>query len=416
MRNRFPFTDARVKVLPAAAEGQRDVYYDTKQPGLTVRVTANGVKTFCVHRRIRGSRLVRENIGRSPDITVEDARAKAAVVVAQIATAKDPGAARRALRVELTLGQLFQRYLEDREKAGKRRTSDMQSMWQLYLGTMPDEPRKSHGRIRVKPGFGVDWSTRKISAITAEQVSALHARIVNAGKPTTANRVHELLRAVYGYAVKSGLVKLNPADAVTPAKEVDRSRFLGKDEFPRFQAALKKEPPLWRDYFTVLLYVGYRRRAVAAMRWVDLDLPARGDVGSWSVPGEHAKNGDPIVLPLVGDALITLRRRARERDASGWVFPGGSGAGHITQPKKSWSRILTNAELKDLRIHDLRRTLGSWLAMSGVSLPIIGHALGHKDPRSTQVYARFQTAPVAAAVIGAHKAMRAAARKVSKAE
>ena len=68
---------------------------------------------------------------------------------------------------------------------------------------------------------------------------------------------------------------------MTAAKERDRSRFLGKDEFQRIQAALKKEHPLWRDYLTVLLYVGYRRRAVAEMRWTDIDLPARGDVGSW---------------------------------------------------------------------------------------------------------------------------------------
>ncbi len=194
MQRRFAFTDARVKVLPPAAKGQRDVYCDSKQPGLTVRVTANGAKTYCVHRRIRGSRLVRENIGRSPDISVEDARAKAAVVVVQIATAEDPGAARRALRAEPTLAQLFQRYMEDRAKSGKRRTADVLSMWQLYLGAMPDEPWKSHGRKRVKPDIGVDWSARKISEITAEQVSVLHTRIVNAGKPTAANRVHELLR------------------------------------------------------------------------------------------------------------------------------------------------------------------------------------------------------------------------------
>jgi integrase len=143
------------------------------------------------------------------------------------------------------------------------------------------------------------------------------------------------------------------------------------------------------------------------MRWAGLDLGA----GVWTVPGERAKNGDPIVLPVAGPALTALRKRYKTRTSSAWVFPGGSSAGHITQPKKAWNRILANAKLADLRIHDLRRTLGSWLAMSGVSLPAIGMALGHKDPRSTQVYARMQADAVASAVAHGHRAMKAALSK-----
>ena len=411
MSKHFRFTEGRLRAIPPAPDGKRDTYYDTAQPGLLLRVTPNGVKTFSVLRRVRGSsKPMRENIGTWPSVPVEGrhgARTRAAAIVAKMAAAQDPGAARRALKIELTLGELFEQYIADREKAGKRRIADIRQMWELYLGVMPDGPAKKHGRRRVKPEVGVDWSKKRLSEVTTEQISTLHSRIVAAGKAITANRVHELLRAAFGFGMRQKLITSNPADGVTPARERDRSRFLKNDELPAFEKALKAEPELWRDYFTVLLYVGYRRQAVAAMQWGDLDLNA----GTWTIPGERAKNGDAIVLPVIGPALTALKRRYRKRTSSPWVFPGASAAGHLTQPKKSWARILERAKLEDLRIHDLRRTFGSMLAMSGVSLPMIGQALGHKDPRSTQVYARLQTHAVAGAVAAAHEMMRAAGRQ-----
>ena len=77
----------------------------------------------------------------------------------------------------------------------------------------------------------------------------------------------------------------------------------------------------------------------------------------------------------------------------------------MTQPKRQWARLLELAQLDDMRMHDLRRSLGSWLAMSGHSLPMIGRALGHRDIGSTQVYARMQLEPVAEAVAQAQELM-----------
>src|SRR5207249_2399984 len=94
-----------------------------------------------------------------------------------------------------------------------------------------------------------------------------------------------------------------------------------------------------------------------------------------------------------------------------FLFPSHSEAGHITEPKGPWSNLLTRAKLSDLRIHDLRRTLGSWQAMTGASLPIIGKSLGHSSHQSTEVYARLANAPVVDAIATATSAMLAAARK-----
>jgi len=79
------------------------------------------------------------------------------------------------------------------------------------------------------------------------------------------------------------------------------------------------------------------------------------------------------------------------------------------EPKKAWATIRKRAGLEGVRIHDLRRTLGSWQAIMGSSLQIIGRSLGHKSLQSTEVYARMDLDPVRASVNGAAAAMLQAA-------
>jgi integrase len=87
------------------------------------------------------------------------------------------------------------------------------------------------------------------------------------------------------------------------------------------------------------------------------------------------------------------------------VFPGRGRSGHVMEPKSAWKRILKRAELADLRLHDLRRTLGSWQAATGASLPIIGKSLGHNSLQATKIYAQLDLDPVRAAVTQATDAM-----------
>jgi integrase len=56
---------------------------------------------------------------------------------------------------------------------------------------------------------------------------------------------------------------------------------------------------------------------------------------------------------------------------------------------KAWRRVRKSAGVEDLRLHDLRRTVGSWLAQSGNSLHLIGRVLGHSNASTTQIYAHF---------------------------
>jgi integrase len=81
----------------------------------------------------------------------------------------------------------------------------------------------------------------------------------------------------------------------------------------------------------------------------------------------------------------------------------------LTQPKKAWERVLASAGIDDLRIHDLRRTLGSWQAKTGASLAIIGKSLNHRNQNTTAIYARLDLDPVRDSVNTATSAIMAAA-------
>ena len=102
----------------------------------------------------------------------------------------------------------------------------------------------------------------------------------------------------------------------------------------------------------------------------------------------------------------------RKLDAqSEWVFPSCGKTGHLVEPKKAWKKLLDRAELSDLRIHDLRRTLGSWQAITGASLIVIGKSLNHKSSQSTEIYARINLNPVRNSITLATAAMMDAAER-----
>jgi integrase len=172
-------------------------------------------------------------------------------------------------------------------------------------------------------------------------------------------------------------------------------------ELPKFFKALAEESNgTIRDYIFVSLLTGARRSNVQEMEWKEIDW----DRAEWLIPAEKAKADEPLRIALHPAALeILLRRKASSM--SDWVFPGAGKTGHLVEPKSAWKRILARAGLTDLRLHDLRRTLGSWQAATGASLPIIGKSLGHSSIQATQIYARLNLDPVRAAVTKAVDAM-----------
>ena len=93
--------------------------------------------------------------------------------------------------------------------------------------------------------------------------------------------------------------------------------------------------------------------------------------------------------------LRELFKKINHSKNSDWVLPSvRSKSGHLEDPKRPWHELLRRAGIENLRLHDLRRTMGSYQAISGASLHIIGKSLGHKSASATQVYARLSADPI----------------------
>ena len=194
------------------------------------------------------------------------------------------------------------------------------------------------------------------------------------------------------------------AHGIKKFTEKSRDRFIQGDELPRFFEALGDETnETMRDYFLLSLLTGARRSNVLAMEWKDISMGRE----EWRI--NETKNGTPQTVTLSPEALTVLRDRKPE-EPTRFVFPGNGKSGHLAEPKKGWQRVLTRAGIDNLRIHDLRRTLGSWQAKTGASLAIIGKSLNHKNQNTTAIYARLDLDPVRDSVNTATSAMMAAAK------
>ena len=386
-QNRFRFRKDTVEAIsPPDGKHSRETYHDTESRHLKLRVSAAGAKAFYFYKK-HGGKGCWHKIGIFPDVSVSAARIECTKLAGQYAAGKDP---RQAKADALTFGQLFERYMAGHAKPHKK-------TWQ--------EDQRKHDTL-----FSA-WDSRLAGDIDRELITRLHKRLGRDRGPYLANRTLALLKVVFSYGINTlGFSVSNPCTGVKPFKEGSRDRFLDREELKAFFAALDHEetPEQWRDFFSLSLWTGARRANVQAMQWDHLNLRT----AIWEIPGEEFKNGEAFRVVLTAPALEILTRRKLDRvGASPFVFPANSKPGHVVEPRKAWRNVLKRAKLVDdddkptVRIHDLRRTLGSWQAATGASLQVIGKTLGHKDTATTAIYSRLNLDPVRSSMTVATDAM-----------
>ncbi len=374
----FNFTKKSLDALPSSESGKRLYVYDTKVRGLELMVTDQGTKSFKVYRKFN-DKPIRVTLGKYPEMSVEQARLAAQKVITEMLKGKNPNEEKKKLRAETTLGEIFSLYMN-------RHSKNNNKTWKS------DE--------RDVPRFLGHLFQRKLSAIPKHEIQVLHGKIGEENGHYQANRLLDRIKAIYNKAIEWGWEGVNPTKGIKKFKEKSRDRFLHPDELPRFFESLDKEQnDTIRDYIYVSLFTGVRKSNVLAMRWEEIHFERR----EWLVP--ETKNGEHLRVHLVETVLEVLKDRLEKYGRCEWVFEGPGRTGHLMEPKMGWKRILERAGIKDLRLHDLRRTLGSWQAATGANSFMIGHSLGHKSSQSTAVYARLNLDPVRDSVEKATQAM-----------
>ena len=365
------FIDSLVysKVAPA-----RDLHWDDRLRGFGVRVYPNGEKSYVFSYRHQGrKRLIA--LGRTTELTLEQARDLALshkVGLRQEDT--DPLLERERALLGDTIAELCTAYLERYAKVRKR-------SWRLDVQ-------------RIEKYLLPEWGTLKAAALKRTDVAALHRR-VGAAHPYAANRIVELISKMFELARLWGIVEEdhpNPGRRIEAFHEVKRERWVTAEEMPRLGQAIQDEPNVFvRAAICLYLLTGVRKSELLKARWRDIDW----NRAEWTLP--ETKNGRPHVVPLSRAALDLLERLPRD-PANPYIFQGALAGRPLVNINKPWLRIRVAAGIPDVRLHDLRRTVGSMLAQNNHSLHLIGRVLTHQDTASTLVYARFGQDHVRAAL------------------
>lgn len=413
----FRFTKDALDRLPVPEVG-RATYRDDECHDLALDVRAGGGKSFYWFRKIRGRGPKYKTIGRFPEVSVESARDKADVFNGQLSEWKlagcpAPGPFVEERREEPTLAELIEKFIQVRIPYAKNPQNAEKRLRQAaasYLGVpMPppapgDPPKK---KIKRRPvAASAKWGARKLGAITKSDVRDLHAKMAER-HPVAANRTVAMVKFLYNFAIDAELWKgENPARIRKLfRREKPRERFLDFEELARLFAAMRMAPHRdLVDFVNLSLFTGARKANVFAMAWADISLPDR----RWTL--RDTKNRKTYHVPITVEAEEILRARlALRQDGDPWVFPSPTSAsGHLVDLKARWKELLERAKIDGLRIHDLRRTQGSWQAGAGVPLQVIGKSLGHSSTAATEIYARLSLDPVRAALSASNAAIAAA--------
>lgn len=409
----FKFTKSRLESLPPADSGQVE-YGDTVVNGLRIRVGVSGVKSFCISRK-RNGKFIRATLGRFPDLTIDNARAKALELLGDVATTgKNPNVERRINeKASVTLADALDTYIESRDARLSADTAKQyRSILQNYSGDWMKQPIASISRERVEARhkavtdgsvwFGADRSTLRAGVGTGSKAQAdLWARVLRAicrfahdhyrdndGKtllPDPPTMVLSTKRKWHGTVRKTERIRTNELgrwfSALSTVRDIAEQ---GRDDIA---AAVC-------DAVEMAIFTGLRKSEILELSWDRVNLGGRY---FWI---DTTKNGDPLELPVTETLLKLFRRRAKMKSADGLlVFPGDKGVikeyRHIIERISAATVPEPNPDLLKpipFKWHDGRRTFGTVAELVGVGNYILKRLLNHRTMRSadvTQGYLHF---------------------------
>ncbi|MBX9671318.1 MAG: tyrosine-type recombinase/integrase [Candidatus Obscuribacterales bacterium] len=334
--------------------------------GFGVRVYPSGKKSFVLFYRVKGRQHLKV-LGQFGPLTLDQARERAAKDLASVIDDKDPLMERQKARQGTRFDAFCERYISGYAKQHKRSWVEDQRRIDKYL----------------KPEFG----SFRVDAITRSDIARFHGQL-GEQYPYSANRCVEQLSKMFKLAQDWGLLDekaTNPASGIKAFQEEKRDRWVNPEEIPRLVEAINNEENFYGSQAMWLyLLTGLRKAEVLTLEWEHVDL-TRNEI---KIPAEKSKTKRTHYVHLSAPAVKLLDELPRQ-DGNPYVIPGAKPGQHLVNIQKMWTRVRKEAKVEDVRLHDLRRTVGSWLAQSGNSLHLIGRVLNHSSQSTTAIYAHF---------------------------
>jgi integrase len=360
-------------------------------------------KTFVVFYRTAGGTQRLHTIGDYGTWSLDAARLKAKELLLSVEKEQaDPVAEKARTRIEAKTGTvkaMFVAYVDARRKDPRRpmkRGDDLLELAELHI----------FGKFGARP-----WQDVKRSEIR-EWLEGF------AKHPSQGNNALRALRAAYNWRLsledesparrsRPG----NPAAGIKLFPTKPRQVRLELAQLPGLERAVDQatDDPYLRALFRFILATGCRRSEALNLKWADVSLDGKRAAATF----RDTKTADSHTVPLSTEAVAMLRTLPRIAD-NPHVFPGRGEGAPLVGIDKAWDRARKAAGVPNLRIHDLRRSVGSWLGDAGFSSKQIGTVLGHRTDITSRVYMALGDTTKRQAVDAAAALMRKARKPKAK--
>lgn len=325
---------------------QRDYYVrDSKTQGLNVKVTPAGRKVFLLRYNMPGRRGRKLTLGVFPRMTVPQARKLAMEAWAEIANGVDPAQLKADLANAATVEVFARRYLKE----------------QVEIHTSAQTARDYESMLRnhVLPQIG----SMRLDEVQRVDIERIHRSM--RATPTRANRTLAVVKAMFNKAGDWGVLPYgnNPAVRIKLYNEEKRTRYFDGEEQEKIGQAIRElraENPMSQSAYDAIVFLfrtGCRTKEALNLRWDDIDLE-RGEARL-----RESKTGAGKLF--LGSSAVQLLQSIASTSQSEWVFPGRSLDRPLERLKKPWQKICQHASLKDAHLHDIRHTVGTYLAARG---------------------------------------------------
>ncbi|MCO4879556.1 integrase family protein [Paraburkholderia caribensis] len=401
------FTAARVEGYKCEPGKSQTIFWDAKTPGLGLRVTPNGARSFIYESRLFG-KTIRVTIGDARTYGLGKARTEASRLKTDIDDGKDPREVRaerhaahaerqaESRRKDATFGDAWEAYLRDR----KPRWSERHYKDHVQYADEGGKP-KGRGDGVTMAGPLAPLRPLKLSELSGDRI-ALWLQSQTADRPTMAALSYRLLRAFIRWAADTTEYhNVIPADAykaravkdAVPRVKAKDGDVLQREQLPAwFDGVRKIGNPVIATYLQALLITGARREELAALKWTDVDFRWR----SLAIADKVEDAGRVIPLtPYLASLLLVLKRlnetppnvrqlavikaKGEEWEPSPWVFASKTaGDGKIAEPRLAHNAALTGAGLPHVSLHGLRRSFGTLSEWVEAPVGVVAQIMGHK--------------------------------------
>jgi integrase len=366
--SRKVLTDLYVEKLKPT-RGRRVEIFDATFPGLALRVSESGRKSWSLFYRHRGKQH-RYTIGGYPQFKPAAARTKATEIRNQVDHGINPAIEKRSRRTDpLPEVETFETVLAD--------------YFSQYAATNMAPSTYAETKRQLERDVLPHWRDMAIREIKDRHALKLINDIAAAGNGVTANRTFSRLRAFFNWAIGQLRLSESPVrNLKPPAKEQSRDRALNEDEIRWFWSATEEIGWPFGPIARLLLLTAQRRDEVSEMSWPETNLAK----ATWTIPADRAKNNTAHEVHLSAGALAILKGLPEPHKGLVFTVTGGAAVSGFSRAKDRIDAAMKRLRRRELGLPETDRELRRHLHLSDRKpLPVeIPHWVLH-DLRRTAV-------------------------------